>query len=70
MINCFFLTQRWWTHYMTFKEYINWEPKDLEIDAYFSSELNEEEIQEYYDLIRKELMNGKYTLQNDKQVQC
>lgn len=52
---------------MTFKEYIEWNPS-IHIDFHLDDELTEEEIKKYYDMIRKELLDGKYTLQNNEEM--
>lgn len=58
---------------MTFKEYINWQPKGIQINVYydFNKKDNihtEEDIKKYYAAIRKELLNGKYIIQDNKQM--
>ena len=58
---------------MTFKEYINWQPKGIQINVYYDSNKKdnirtEEDIKRYYAALRKELLNGKYIIQDNKQM--
>ena len=52
---------------MTYKEYCTFNPS-FEIDWFFSEDITKEEIELYYKIIREELLNGKYTIQNDEKM--
>lgn len=54
---------------MTFKEYLAYEPLDLTIDFYLTSDdISEKDIENYYNILRKELLYGKHSFQNSKWV--
>ena len=55
---------------MTYKEYLDSEVKNISFNLTLSDDLNEDDIERYYNQIRKELRDREYTIQNNKSVQC